>query len=71
LIFVKIEVSKGKEGIDMEKNTRPEIKKENEMRTKSISKMISEGGLGSEKYYHIKKEDAANQDQWKDDKENK
>jgi len=55
----------------MAKNERPEVKKENEMRTKGISKMISEGGLGSEKYYNIKKENAADQKQWKDEKENK
>lgn len=35
--------------------SRVEIKKEKEMRTKGISKMISEGGLGADKYYDIKK----------------
>ncbi|AXH99101.1 hypothetical protein DV702_04740 [Sporosarcina sp. PTS2304] len=40
----------------MTEQNRKEIVKRNEMRTKEISKMISEGGLGSEKYYDIKKE---------------
>jgi hypothetical protein len=31
------------------------INKEKEMRSKEISKMISEGGLGADKYYDIKK----------------
>lgn len=35
--------------------SRVEIKKEKEMRTEGISKMISEGGLGADKYYDIKK----------------
>jgi len=39
----------------MTKNDRLKITKEKEMRTKEISKMISEGGLGSEKYYDIEK----------------
>lgn len=36
---------------------RPKINidKENEARTKEISRMISEGGLGSDNYYNIKK----------------
>lgn len=32
------------------------IDKDKEMRTKDISKMIGEGGLGADKYYEIKKE---------------
>lgn len=32
------------------------IDKSNEPRKKGISRMIDEGGLGSEKYYEIKKE---------------
>lgn len=32
-----------------------EVDKNKEMRTKGISKMIGEGGLGAEKYYDIKK----------------
>jgi len=39
----------------MTERERLQIKKEKEMRTKEISKMISEGGLGSEKYYEIEK----------------
>jgi hypothetical protein len=31
------------------------INKEKEMRTKGISRMINEGGLGADKYYEIKK----------------
>lgn len=31
------------------------VDKSNEMRTKEISEMISEGGLGAEKYYNIMK----------------
>lgn len=32
-----------------------QIDKKKEMRTKEISKMIGEGGLGADKYYDIKK----------------
>ncbi|HLR64525.1 MAG TPA: hypothetical protein VK075_03715 [Pseudogracilibacillus sp.] len=32
-----------------------QIEREKEMRDRGISKMISEGGLGAEKYYHIRK----------------
>ena len=39
----------------MTKRERPKVTKKKEMRTKEISKMISEGGLGSEKYYEIEK----------------
>jgi len=39
----------------MTEDERLKITKEKEMRTKEISKMISEGGLGSEKYYEIEK----------------
>lgn len=38
---------------------RIEIDKENEPRKKGISDMIDEGGLGSDKYYDIKKHDPA------------
>lgn len=31
------------------------INKENETRTKEISKMINEGGIGADKYYEIEK----------------
>lgn len=40
----------------MTKRDRMKIKKEKEMRTKEISKMISEGGLGSDEYYEIVKD---------------
>ena len=39
----------------MAKDDRKEIVKTNEMRTKEISKMIGEGGIGADKYYDIKK----------------
>ncbi|MBY0222154.1 hypothetical protein ABZ756_06510 [Mammaliicoccus sciuri] len=39
--------------------TKIKIDKDKEMRTKEISKMISEGGLGAEKYYDIKKKSSA------------
>lgn len=35
-----------------------EIDKTKEPRTKEISKMIGEGGLGADKYYDIKKDDS-------------
>lgn len=39
----------------MAEDKRKEVKLKHEMRTKDISKMIDEGGLGAEKYYDIKK----------------
>ncbi|PIC76141.1 MULTISPECIES: hypothetical protein [Sporosarcina] len=39
----------------MAKDDRKEIIKKNEMRTKEISKMIGEGGIGADKYYDIRK----------------
>ena len=39
----------------MAKDDRKEIIKTHEMRTKEISKMIGEGGMGADKYYDIKK----------------
>lgn len=39
----------------MANDDRLEIIKKNEMRTKEISKMIGEGGIGADKYYDIKK----------------
>lgn len=38
------------------------IDKKNETRTKDISKMISEGGLGADKYYNIVKEPSSEDD---------
>ena len=40
----------------MSEDNRKEIKIEGETRSKSISKMIDEGGIGAEKYYDIKKD---------------
>lgn len=40
----------------MKQDNRKTVKVEAEMRTKEISKMIDEGGLGADKYYKIKKE---------------
>ncbi|PID20224.1 hypothetical protein CSV61_15820 [Sporosarcina sp. P3] len=42
----------------MAKDDRIEIIKKNEMRTKEISKMIGEGGIGADKYYDIRKKPA-------------
>jgi len=42
-------------GLTMTEDKRKEVKLGSEMRTKSISKMIDEGGLGAEEYYEIKK----------------
>ena len=39
----------------MAKDDRKEIVRTHEMRTKEISKMIGEGGMGADKYYDIKK----------------
>lgn len=39
----------------MTEDKRKEVKLDSEMRTKGISKMIDEGGLGAEEYYEIKK----------------
>lgn len=39
----------------MAKDDRKEIIKTHEIRTKEISKMIGEGGMGADKYYDIKK----------------
>ena len=43
----------------MSDKKRLEIKKKNEMRTKDISEMIDEGGLGADKYYDIVKKSPA------------
>ena len=46
------------------------IRKDHEQRTKGISKMISEGGLGSETYYDIEKPEhptKENIEKWKDE----
>lgn len=40
---------------------RIEVDKTKEMRTKEISRMIDEGGLGADHYYHIIKESVAEQ----------
>lgn len=39
----------------MTESDRRKVKVENEIRSKGISKMIGEGGLGAEKYYEVKK----------------
>lgn len=38
------------------------IDKDKEMRTKDISKMIGEGGLGADKYYDIEKKSSSKSD---------
>lgn len=40
-----------------------EVDRKKEMRTKEISKMISEGGLGADKYYDIEKVNAEAKDE--------
>lgn len=40
----------------MTKRDEIKIEKTKETRTKDISKMISEGGLGAEKYYNVVKD---------------
>ncbi|PIC98844.1 MULTISPECIES: hypothetical protein [unclassified Sporosarcina] len=40
----------------MTKDDRKRIVKEHEMRTKGISRMIDEGGVGADKYYDIEKD---------------
>lgn len=37
------------------KRKKIEVDRKKEMRTKEISKMISEGGLGADRYYKIEK----------------
>lgn len=48
-----------KEVYEMTNNEKHDIKidKSDEPRTKEISKMIGEGGLGADKYYEIEKGD--------------
>lgn len=55
----------------MTKDNRKEIKLKSEMRTKEISKMIGEGGLGAEEYYEIKKPSPTPQDKDEGDKDEK
>lgn len=53
----------------MEKDNRKEIKLKSEMRTKEISEMIDEGGLGAEEYYEIKKPSPTPQNKSEGDKD--
>lgn len=55
LTSVKIKIEK--EGFIMAKDKRPKIQidRDKETRTKDISKMIGEGGVGSRTYYDIEK----------------
>src|SRR5690625_6266841 len=55
LTSVKIKIEK--EGFIMAKDKRPKIQidRDKETRTKEISKMIGEGGVGSRTYYYIEK----------------
>lgn len=55
----------------MEKDNRKEVKLKTEMRTKEISKMIGEGGLGAEKYYDINKPSPSSQSKTEEDKDEK
>lgn len=47
------------------------IDKEKEMRTKEISTMINEGGLGAENYYNIEKTDEKHDKETKSSKDEK
>lgn len=53
----------------MAEKKRPTIERKHEMRNKGISKMISEGGLGADKYYNIHKDRSEEADE--KDKEEK
>lgn len=55
----------------MTNEDRKEVKVESETRTKDISKMIGEGGLGAEKYYDIKKPSPSTESKAEDKKEGK
>lgn len=46
----------------MSERERIKIDKQKEMRTKEISKMIGEGGLGADHYYTIKKDSSSERD---------
>lgn len=52
----------------MAKDNRKEVNLKSEMRTKEISKMIGEGGLGAEKYYEINKPCPSAQSKTEEDK---
>lgn len=45
----------------MSEDKRKKVEKKNETRTKDISKMIGEGGIGAEKYYEVKKDRSTEQ----------
>lgn len=55
----------------MTDNDRLKIKidRKKEMRTKEISKMIDEGGLGADRYYKIKKKESSTNESSQDIKE--
>jgi len=55
----------------MTKDKRVKVKVESEMRTKEISKMIGEGGLGAEKYYKINKSSSSAQNSTEEDSHEK
>lgn len=55
----------------MAENHRKEVQVKSEMRTKEISKMIGEGGLGAEKYYEIKKPSPSLQGKTEEDQSKK
>ena len=45
----------------MSEDKRRKVEKKNESRTKGISKMIGEGGIGAEKYYDVEKDRSTEQ----------
>lgn len=71
LISVKIRVEG--EGLNMTKDDRKKIKidRKKETRTKEISKMISEGGLGARNYYDIQKNSSSPDNDSQDKQERK
>lgn len=50
-----------KEEGKMAEDKRIKVEKKNETRTKDISKMIGEGGIGAEKYYDVEKDPSTEQ----------
>ena len=54
---------------DEKRRREIKVEREKEMRTKGISKMISEGGLGADKYYNIQKVSSEEEEEENDKKD--
>lgn len=54
--------------MDERKRVRIEIDKDKETRTKEISKMIDEGGLGADEYYNVVKKASSQKENQSRDK---